>query len=195
MGGMQRVVVIGGSAGSFQGVVNILRSLPRSYPFALLLCLHRLKHVRSGFVEALSLKSNLPVVEPCDKDIMRGGVAYLAPANYHMLVEFGNKIVLSTEAPVHHSRPSIDLTFYAVSRAYRNRAVGVLLSGANRDGALGMARLKAGGGYSMVQDPALCDVPAMTRAALAETEVDMVGSCEMIVARLNEMAKEGYGEK
>lgn len=179
-----RAVVIGGSAGSFQVVVRILHALPKSYPVPVFLSLHRLKQVRSGFVEALSIKSSIPVVEPCDKESLRGGVAYLAPANYHMVVEFGNRILLSTEGPVNHSRPSIDLTFYSVARAYRDRAVGVILSGANRDGALGLSRLKRAGGYAMVQDPKDCEMPTMTEAALACTPVDFVGNVDQIVQQL-----------
>jgi len=82
-----KAVIIGGSAGSFQIVTRILNSLPQTFPLPVLLCLHRLKHVRSGFVEALSLKSNIPIIEPFDKDQLKPGKAYLAPANYHMFIE------------------------------------------------------------------------------------------------------------
>ena len=81
MSSAYKVVAIGGSAGSFQVVGRILQGLPRGFSLPLLLCLHRLKHVRSGFVEALSQRSVLPVVEPYDKDVVREGVAYIAPAN------------------------------------------------------------------------------------------------------------------
>ena len=79
-----KVVVIGGSAGSFQVVVRVLQSLPPSFSLPVILCLHRLKHVRTGFDEALSLRSSIPVVEPNDKEAIRPGIAYLAPANYHL---------------------------------------------------------------------------------------------------------------
>ena len=81
-----KYIVIGGSAGSFQTVSAILANLPKNYPHAVFLCLHRLKNVRGGFVEALSLKSNIPVCEPFDKDQIVPGIAYLAPANYHLYV-------------------------------------------------------------------------------------------------------------
>ena len=79
-----KAVIIGGSAGSFQVVTKILSSLPNNFDLPLFLCLHRLKHVRSGFVEALSLKSNLKIIEPFDKDSIKKGLVYLAPSNYHM---------------------------------------------------------------------------------------------------------------
>jgi len=82
------------------------------------LSLHRLKHIRSGFLEALSIKSNLPIIEPDDKEQIKPGRAYLAPSNYHMFIELGNRIALSTEEPVHHSRPSIDLAFPSLPRMY-----------------------------------------------------------------------------
>jgi two-component system chemotaxis response regulator CheB len=92
-----KAVIIGGSAGSFQIVTRILNALNNDFPIPVLLCLHRLKHVRSGFVEALSLKSNIPVVEPYDKDQLKPGFAYLAPANYHMFIELANRVALSAD--------------------------------------------------------------------------------------------------
>ena len=133
-----RAVIIGGSAGSFQVITRILSSLPMNYSLPVFLCLHRLKHIRSGFVEALSIKSKLPVVEPDDKDAIKPGIIYLAPANYHMHIELGNRFSLSTEEPVNHSRPSIDLSFMSAAYNYKRKLVGIILSGANRDGAVGL---------------------------------------------------------
>ena len=85
-----KAVVIGGSAGSFQGIVKILSQLPIDFPLPIIMALHRLKHVRHGFVEALSIKSALRIIEPDDKESIKKGLVYLAPANYHMSVEIGN---------------------------------------------------------------------------------------------------------
>lgn len=176
-----RVVVIGGSAGSFQVVSKILHGLPGDYGLPVLLCLHRLKHVRSGFVEALMARSAIPVEEPNDKGLLRPGRAYLAPSNYHMYVELGGRFALSTEEVVNHSRPSIDLTFCSVGRVYREKAVGVLLSGANSDGAAGLAYLKRQGAYAIVQEPAESEVRTMPEAALKATSVDKVCTVASIV--------------
>ena len=81
-----KAIMIGGSAGSFQVVSRIIAALPANYPLPILMCLHRLKHIRSGFVEALSIKSNLPIIEPHDKEPLKPGRIYLAPANYHMYI-------------------------------------------------------------------------------------------------------------
>lgn len=184
---MFKAVMIGGSAGSFQVVANILNAMPKNFDLPVFLCLHRLKHVRSGFVEALSLKSNIPIVEPYDKEPIKPGRAYLAPANYHMFIELGNRFALSTEDPVHHSRPSIDLAFMTAAQAYRNKLIGVILSGANRDGAYGLKKVADLGGYTIVQDPFDCEVKTMTEAALQLTKVNQVLTAEKIINLLTKL--------
>jgi len=176
-----KAVIIGGSAGSFQVVTRILSSIPSGFPLPILLCLHRLKHVRSGFVEALSLKSSIPVIEPFDKAVLKPGMAYLAPANYHMFVEMANRIALSTDDPVNHSRPSIDLSFITAANAYRQKLIGIILSGANRDGAMGLKKVHENGGTTIVQDPAECEVKTMTEASLQITKVNYVYQTEQII--------------
>lgn len=179
-----KAVMIGGSAGSFQVVTKILAALPKGYPMPVFLCLHRLKHVRSGFVEALSIKSNLPIKEPNDKDTIKAGNIYLAPANYHMYIELGNKFALSTEDAVNHSRPSIDLSLISAAYTYRNKLIGIILSGANRDGAYGLKKVKDAGGIAIVQDPAECQVTTMTTASMKLTTVDHVFKTDQIIKYL-----------
>lgn len=184
---MYKAVIIGGSAGSFQVVTKILNSLPKNISIPVLLCLHRLKHVRSGFVEALSLKSNIPVIEPMDKQQLKPGKAYLAPANYHMLLELTNRVALSIEEPVNHSRPSIDLSFITAAHAYRKSLIGIILSGANRDGALGLKKVHDMGGLTIVQDPIECEVKTMTESSLQVTEVDHIFNTEQIIQFLKKL--------
>lgn len=162
-------------------ITRILSSLPANFPLPVLLSLHRLKHVRSGFVEALSIKSAIPVVEPFDKDQIKPGKAYLAPANYHMFIELGNKIALSTEPPVNHSRPSIDLSFVTAAQVYREKLIGIILSGANKDGAYGLKKVSDYGGVTIVQDPMECQVKTMTESALKITKVDHVMKTDQII--------------
>ena len=176
-----KALIIGGSAGSFQVVTKILSALPVYFPLPLLLCFHRLKHVRSGFVEALSLKSRIPVLEPFDKEQLKSGKAYLAPANYHMYVELANRIALSTEDTVNHSRPSIDLSFITAANAYREKLIGIILSGANKDGAFGLKKVHDNGGMTIVQDPEECEVKTMTQSALQLTKVDFVYTTNQII--------------
>ncbi len=184
---MYKAIIIGGSAGSFQVITKILGSLPVNFKLPVLLNLHRLKHVRSGFVEALSLRSSIPIKEPDDKDPIKPGIGYLAPANYHMYVELGNKIALSTEEPVNHSRPSIDLSFITAAEAYREKLIGIILSGANRDGAYGLKKVKDFGGLAMVQDPGECQVKTMTETSIQLTKVDHIFKTDEIIRFLNKL--------
>lgn len=175
-----KAIVIGGSAGSFQGITKILSNLPDNFQLPIIMCLHRLKHVRNGFVEALSIKSIMEVTEPYDKQPVKRGKVYLAPANYHLSIELGQYFSLSTEEMVNNSRPAIDITLETAAYAYRNRLIGILLSGANRDGAWGMKRIKDREGLTIVQDPAECMIDTMPTAAMKLTEIDHVLKIEEI---------------
>jgi two-component system chemotaxis response regulator CheB len=177
-------VFIGGSAGSFPVVNRLLEKLPATFPLPIVMCLHRLKDKREGFKEALEIKSNLVVNEPNDKDPIRVGHVYLAPANYHLLVETRQLFSLATTEVVQYSRPSIDVLFESVADVYGDTAMAILLSGANRDGAAGMARIKQKGGYLVVQDPAECSMSTMPEAALKATAVDKVLTSEQIAEYL-----------
>jgi two-component system, chemotaxis family, protein-glutamate methylesterase/glutaminase len=185
-----KAVVIGGSAGSFQGVVKILSQLPKGFPLPIIMCLHRLKHVRNGFVEALSIKSVVQVTEPNDKENIRKGSIYLAPANYHMSIELGNYFALSTEEMVNNSRPAIDITLGTAAFVYKEKLVGILLSGANRDGAQGMKAIQGKGGMTIVQEPSECMIETMPRAALEATKIDHVMRIDQIIEFLKELDKQ-----
>lgn len=184
-----KAVVIGGSAGSFQGVTKILSQLPPDFDLPIIMCLHRLKHVRNGFVEALCIKSIRPVSEPIDKESIKKGGIYLAPANYHLSVELGNSFSLSTEEMINNSRPAIDVTLETAAYVYRQKLVGILLSGANRDGAMGMKKIKDRGGLTIVQEPSECMIDTMPGAALQLTQIDYVLKVDEIVKFLSELNK------
>jgi two-component system, chemotaxis family, protein-glutamate methylesterase/glutaminase len=185
-----KAVVIGGSAGSFQGVVKILSQLPKGFPLPIIMCLHRLKHVRNGFVEALSLKSVAQVTEPNDKENIKKGAVYLAPSNYHMSVELGHYFSLSTEEMINNSRPAIDITLSTCAYVYKEKLIGILLSGANRDGALGMKHIHDRGGVTIVQEPTECMIDTMPKAALALSKMDHVMKVDEIVQFLKELDKQ-----
>lgn len=181
--------MIGGSAGSFQGITRILSQLPEDFSLPIIMCLHRLKHVRNGFTEALSIKSIKAVTEPCDKENIKKGHIYLAPANYHMSVELGNSFSLSTEDMVNNSRPAIDITLETAAYVYKDKLIGILLSGANRDGAQGMKKIKDRGGLTIVQDPADCMIDTMPAAALQLTQIDHTLKIDGIIRFLLELDK------
>lgn len=182
-----KYVVIGGSAGSFRGVTKIISNIPENFPFPIILSLHRLKHVRSGFVEALELKSKLPIVEPHDKMHISGGKIYLAPANYHLIIELGNHFSLSTSANVNHSRPGIDITLESAAKIFRQKMVGILLSGANKDGAKGMYHVKKNGGTTIIQDLSTCQAKTMPEAASKLAKMDHSFTIDQIISYINKL--------
>jgi two-component system, chemotaxis family, protein-glutamate methylesterase/glutaminase len=184
-----KAIVIGGSAGSFQGITKILSQLPKTFPLPIIMCLHRLKHVRNGFVEALSIKSVFPVVEPYDKEQIKKGGVYLAPSNYHMSVELGNYFAMSTEEMINNSRPAIDITLGTAAYVFREKLIGILLSGANRDGGMGMKHIKDKGGLTIVQEPTECMIDTMPKAAMTLTKIDHVLKLDDIVSLMNELDK------
>jgi two-component system chemotaxis response regulator CheB len=183
-----KAVIIGGSAGSFSVVSKILSKLDPAFPIPVIICMHRLKHVRSGLVEALNLRSKIKVLEPYDKERIGENRAYLAPSNYHLFIEFDNTFHLSTEAALNHSRPAIDYTFSSAAYTYRDKALGIILTGANKDGAKGLKDIHDKNGTTIIQDPASCDIDTMTKAALKLFEPDHVMTPEMIADYLNQLA-------
>ncbi|WP_044202781.1 chemotaxis protein CheB [Flammeovirga sp. OC4] len=182
-------IVIGGSAGSFKPITKLLADLPKDFPIPIFLCLHRLKHVRHGFIEALSIKSSKPILEPLDKEIVRPGMVYLAPANYHLCIELGNTMSLSTEGLVNNSRPAIDLTFKSAAYVYKEKLIGILFSGANKDGALGMKAIKDKGGVTIIQDPEESMMNTMPLSAKQVTEIDFCLEAEKITNFLLDLYK------
>ncbi len=158
------VVAMGGSAGSLEATRVILKGLPRELDAAIVLVQHRARQ-SDALADVLQSASPLPVVEVEDKDPVEPGRVYVAPADYHLLVEPGH-FALSTDEPVQFSRPSIDVLFESVADAYGPEALGVVLTGANRDGAVGLRRIVARGGAALVQAPATAASPTMPRAAL-----------------------------
>ncbi len=185
-----KAIVIGGSAGSFQGITRILSQVPKDFPLPIIMCLHRLKHVRNGFIEALSIKSIKNVIEPYDKELIKRGKVYLAPANYHLSIELGHYFSLSTENMVNNSRPSIDITMETAAYNYKNKLIGILLSGANRDGAKGMKNISDNGGFTVVQDLNECMIDTMPSAALNIAKIDYTLNIESIIELMVEIHKQ-----
>ncbi len=182
-----KAIIIGGSAGSFPVITEILANLPKDYPIPIIMCLHRLKDIREGFSEALNAKSAVLVEEPYDKQKIKGNRVYLAPSNYHMQIELGNTFALSTDIMVKHSRPSIDVLFESAAYNYGKKAVGIILSGANSDGAQGLKTLKSKGGFAIAQDPEESRITTMPKAAMKATTVDKVLETKDIIRFLKKL--------
>ncbi len=188
-----RVVLIGTSYGGVEALQELLPGLSPRLPAPVCVVQHRSRDEDSGLCEFLRDHSRLPVVEPNDKDEVLGGRVYLAPRDYHLLVERG-RFALSVDAPVAFARPSIDVLFESAADAFGGACVGVVLTGANRDGARGLARIKERGGFAVVQDPAEAESRAMPEAAIAAASVDRVARLEEIAPLLNELCLRPAGE-
>lgn len=182
-----KAVVIGGSAGSFALVLKILSRISPDFDLPIIICMHRLKHIRSGLVESLNVKSKIKVIEPNDKDHIERGKAYLAPSNYHMFIEYDGTISLSIEDMNNHSRPSIDYTLSSASVAYRDKCIGIILTGANKDGAKGLKDIADKKGFTIVQDPATAEVDTMPKSALRIMTPNLILSPEEIIDFLNKL--------
>jgi two-component system, chemotaxis family, protein-glutamate methylesterase/glutaminase len=159
------IVVVGTSWGGLAALRTLVSGLPSTFQMAVTLVQHRHKDSNQLLRVLLQERSALEVCEVEDKMPLEHGRIYVAPPDYHTLVEPGH-FSLSTEAPVRYSRPSIDVTFVSASDSYAHRTVGIVLTGANRDGAEGLRRISDRGGMALVQDPKTAESPAMPTAAI-----------------------------
>jgi two-component system chemotaxis response regulator CheB len=161
-----RLVAIGASWGGLDALREILRALPGDFPAPVVVAQHRSPEShRTAFTDLIGAATRLKACEPGDKDRLEPGRVYLAPPDYHLLVE-GDALGLSTDEPVSYSRPSIDVLLETAADSFRERCVGVILTGANADGAHGLARVAQLGGTAIVQDPASAERREMPDAAL-----------------------------
>jgi len=160
-----RVVVVGTSWGGLAALKTLVGGLPETFRSPVIVVQHRHKDSDSVLARALQAQTGLAVLEVEDKMPITAGCVYLAPPDYHLLVDV-DEFSLSTEAPVHYSRPSIDVTFFSVADAFGPQVTGVVLTGANDDGAAGLRRVADAGGRMIVQDPDEAESALMPRAAL-----------------------------
>ncbi len=178
------LVVIGGSAGGIEALSVLLPPLPASFHAAVLVVVHLPRDRPSLLASVFSSRCALPVGEAFDKDPLLGGTITFAPPDYHLLVDVeatgAARLSLSVDAPVHHSRPAIDVLFESVAELFGSRALGVILSGASADGALGLAALRRAGGYAVVQAPESAAAATMPLAAIRAGPVDQVLALEQI---------------
>jgi two-component system chemotaxis response regulator CheB len=182
------LVTIGASWGGLTAIETLLGGLPETFPTPIAIAQHRAVDSGSGALSRmLALRSGLDVCEAGDKDPIEPGRVYVAPPDYHLLVE-EDGFALSTDQMVHHSRPSIDVLFDSAADTFADRLVGVILTGANADGAYGLTRVKRRGGLTIVQDPETAEKRDMPEAAIATGAADHVLPLERIAPKLVELA-------
>lgn len=162
----RKVVVVGASAGAVQALLTILPALPARFALPVLVVVHIPPDRDNMLVPLLQSKCRITVKEAEDKEPIEDGVVYFAPSDYHMLVETNQSLALSTDEAVNFSRPSIDVLFESAADAFGAEVVGVILTGANHDGAAGLRKIHAAGGMTIVQDRTEAYATAMPDAAL-----------------------------
>ena len=180
-------IVIGTSAGALEALSEVLGRLPRNYPLPIMVVAHVPPGRHSLLAELIATKCQIAVREAEDKEPIVAGVAYFAPPDYHLLVETDKRLSLSSDDPVQYSRPSIDVLFESAAETYAETLVGVILTGANSDGANGLRAVVEAGGLALVQSPDLATAAAMPRAALAACPTARVMSLEQLGAYLCEV--------
>lgn len=174
------LVAIGVSAGGLDALEKILPALPRAYALAVIVVQHVHPDSDPGRATLLQAACRLPVKEADEKEPLRSGTVYLAPPNYHLLVEQDLTLSLTTEERVCFARPSIDVLMETAADACGESMIGVLLTGANHDGSWGLQYVQRMGGRTLVQDPETAAFPAMPRAALATLHPDYVMPLDQI---------------
>lgn len=167
-------VVIGGSAGGVDALLHILGTLPPTMRVPVICMLHIPASRDSRLAAVFAPRLPVPVREAADKQSIDDATVYFAGPGYHLSVEDDHTFSLSCEAPVHFARPAIDVLMSSAADVYGEDLVGILLTGANHDGAAGMAAIAARGGFTVVQDPAEAQVATMPRAALAAVSPDLI---------------------
>ena len=167
-------IVVGTSAGGVQALSELLPALPAGAKAAVFVVLHLPRDRPSLLVEVFSHKCALAVSEAADKEPVAPGTVYFAPPNYHLLIDRGPQLALSADEPVHHSRPSIDVLFESAAEVYRDRLLGVILTGANEDGAAGLAAVHDAGGVTVIQEPRSAQSSHMVLSALQRQSPDLV---------------------
>lgn len=181
---MYKAIVMGVSAGGLPALKTILSGLPSSFPLPIAIVQHRDERADSFLAEYLDRNSKLNVREAEDKEPLHAGKVYIAPAGYHLLIEPDKSFSLSADPRVNYSCPSIDVLFESAVDVYQEMLIGVILTGANSDGAHGLKSIKARGGLAIVQSPDMAEADAMPRAAIAATQVDYVVDLEQIAPLL-----------
>lgn len=169
------MIVVGGSWGGFQASLQIFKELPVDFKIPIILILHRSKESNSDLHTIFNKKIVLNVKEVEEKQPIRGGFIYLAPPNYHVLIEKEQTFSLDDSELENYSRPSIDVTFYNAVDVYGPQTLGILLSGASKDGSLGLRYIMEKGGTTIVQNPSEAEAKTMPQAA-----IDIIPNCQIL---------------
>lgn len=183
------LVIIGGSAGSLQVILETIKNLNIDLSFPILIVTHRKAQSANILPSLLKQISSLEVIEVEDKTELLNNTIYIVPADYHVLFEDKNIMSLDSSEKMNYSRPSIDVTFKSAAEIFREHLVGVLLSGANSDGVEGLEYIKKNNGLVWIQDPETAEVDYMPRQAIAKVEYDLLITPENLAGKILQLIK------
>ena len=186
----QRAVVMGASAGGGETIRRIISALGPGYGLPIFIVQHLFQSDDGMFADGLQHRTALKVNVPCDKDRIKAGEIFVAPANYHMLVERDGTVALSIEEKVNYSRPSIDVLFESAVYVWGSGVVGILLTGSNNDGTEGLRAIREAGGLTVAQDPFSAEYPFMPQSAIDAGAAELVLVPEEIAGLLVELGTE-----
>lgn len=184
----KEILMIGGSAGSLDVVLRILDGLPKTINLSIVIVLHRKSSSDSSLTRLLDIRSAVSVKEAEEKEKIIPGMIYVAPADYHLLIERDHTFSLDSSEKVQFSRPSIDVTFQSAAEVYKSSTAALLLSGANSDGSEGMKAIADMDGLTIVQNPITAEVPFMPKAAIMATVVDYVTATKDLPDLINSLS-------
>ncbi|MBZ0241604.1 MAG: chemotaxis protein CheB [Bacteroidales bacterium] len=184
-----KAIVIGSSAGGLQALKTIISGLSTSFDTPVIVTQHLSSSSDNYLVHFLNQFTHLTVKEADEKETVSRGHVYIAPPNFHLLVEEDFTLSLTVEEKVNFARPSIDVLFETAAEAYKNQLIGIILTGANHDGAKGIVQVKQKGGYTIAQKPDTAEAPAMPQAAINTGFVDQILKLEDIPVLLNKICK------
>lgn len=182
-----KLIIIGGSSGSLKVILELLTKLRPDFKIPILLVLHRNSQHESVLTELLAAKSRLQVKEVEEKEAALPASIYIAPQDYHVLLESNGCFSLDYSEKIHYSRPSIDVSFKSAAAVYAKQLVAVLLSGANADGAEGLQDVKKAGGTTIVQDPEEAEVNYMPQQALLKSAPNFILRTPALIELLNNL--------
>jgi two-component system, chemotaxis family, protein-glutamate methylesterase/glutaminase len=185
-----RAVVVAVSTGGVDALRSVLPALPATFPLPVLVVIHIAAASGDGLARLLDAASPMRIKEADEGEPAAPGTVYLAPPGYHLLMELDGRMALALDPPVNFARPSADVLFESACACYGAALIGVVLTGAGSDGAAGLARIGAAGGYTIVQDPASATMDSMPRAALARRAPDRVATLGELPALLQALAAE-----
>jgi len=189
-GNKYKVIVIGVSTGGLKAIKAILSVLPSEFALSIIIVMHRHKETDGYLERSLDDGCKMHVKQADEKEEIKAGIVYVAPPNYHLLIEDDCTFSISVEGPINYARPSVDVVFESAAEIYREGLIGIILTGANKDGSLGLKKIKESGGLAIVQTPETSEAAEMPKAAIAAADPDYVLPLDEIGLLLRKLESE-----